>query len=133
MYGSQYDECPEAMRGRHDAELKALKDGQLQIHASLKDLTISIKEFVALTQELQSTRITDLEKRQDTQEIELDALGKGYVGLKGKTNFTYYVIIGAAGTLIAGMVTAIFGMMWAHTTTTPGKVSLWLKSLISLS
>lgn len=108
----EYD-CPAEMRGRHEAELKALKEGQDRMEGSIKDLTVAIKEYVTSTQTIQSKRIDDMEKKVDTQETRLDTVEKDYGRIKDRSDLHHKVIIGSAAALIVGMVGVIFGFLWS--------------------
>lgn len=123
-----YNNCDSQMQGRHEAELKTLKEGQDRMEGSLKDLTVAIKEYVALTQELQTTRIDTLEKRQEQYETIVEQINKDVVKIAGKTDFTYKVVMAAAGVLIVGLVGVVFGLIWANTTQhiQPEKVTSWI-------
>lgn len=106
--------CDPQMQGRHEAELKALKEGQDRMEGSIKDLTVAIKEYVTLTQTIQSKRIDDVEKKIDNQEGRVDDLEKDYGRIKDRSDFHHKVIIGAAAALIVGMVGVIFGFLWSN-------------------
>lgn len=106
--------CDPAMQGRHEAELKALKEGQDRMEGSIKDLTVAIKEYVTLTQNIQSKRIDDMEKRVDNQEERVDIVEKDYGRLKDRSDLHHKVIVGGAAALIVGMVGVIFGFLWSN-------------------
>lgn len=108
-------ECPAEMRGRHEAELKALKEGQGKMEGSIKDLTVAIKEYVTLTQTIQSEQIDNMEKRVENQEDRIDTIEKDYERLKDRSDLHHKVIIGGAAALIIGMVGVIFGFLWSNT------------------
>lgn len=123
---SAYDgyDCPAEMRGRHEAELKALKEGQDRMEGSIRDLTGAIKEYVTLTQTIQSKQIDDMEKRVGNQETRLDTVEKDYRRIKDRSDFHHKVIIGGAAALIVGMVGVIFNFLWSNAIqhTNPEKV-----------
>lgn len=125
------EECPALMRGRHDAELKALKEGQSNMDNSLKELTGTIKEYVALTQKIQEEQIVAIKSRQDHQEKVLDEIVNtlGPVRLKAERADRWWdwsikiVIVGACSVIIS--------FIWNHVTSAKQGVTSCIQLLIS--
>ena len=107
-------ECSLLNQGRHEAELQALKEGQLKMEKSIQDLTNTLKEYIELAQETQNARIKSLEDRHDKAEKAISILTTNITSTTGRANFAYRVIITTSGALIVGLVGTVFGLLWSN-------------------